>query len=56
MNLLASFSGTIRVKLKNDHQPEDGFFYLSSIQLDDSLTMFRLSSTRMATVNSGKRE
>lgn len=39
MNLLASFSGTIRVKLKNDHQPEDGFFYLSSIQLDDSLTL-----------------
>ena len=39
MNLLASFSGTIRVKLKNDHQPEDGFFYLSSIQLDDSLTI-----------------
>ncbi len=39
MNLLASFSGSIRVKLKNDHQPENGFFYLSSIQLDDKLTL-----------------
>ena len=39
MNLLASFSGSIRVKLKNDHKIEDGFFYLSSIQLDDKLTL-----------------
>lgn len=39
MNLLASFSGTISVRLKSDHQPEDGFFYLSSIQLDDNLTL-----------------
>lgn len=39
MNLLASFSGSIRVKLKKGHLIEDGFFYLSSIQLDDKLTL-----------------
>jgi hypothetical protein len=36
MNLLASFSGSLQVKLKKNHQPDNGFFYLSSIELDDN--------------------